>query len=392
MLPPCLAAPAVTACTTMLPVSLRSSTKPREVIAPEAVSALPALRSTASTPVTAPTDRSSSARPRRLPEPLTAPTAIDPPSAMRSMSGTCSGDPMRACVSVPAVMPVRPCNSIVPSLAVTSPTATVPEEATRLTVVAAVTSPATTPSRAATDAPPALVTSPKVAVPSLTVACRDFAPRAPAVTPVRALSAMSVESLMSVWPVHTPPAEAPMQTLPEEDDRSMDSGAPPILDASMARSATLSIFRERRASSTPVVSTPVALVAASARSPLARTPCNANPAPSTTMSWSASVEAPVPAVNAPVAVTAPLPPFAVIPPAVAATPASVKPLRAANSTAPAVALTVPTVADCAPPGVAAPACTHTEVPSQGSSPEDACAAAAVKAPTETEPEEDSMSM
>ena len=100
----------------------------------------------------------------------------------------------------------------------------------------------------------------------------------------------------------------------------------------------------------------------------------------------------MPAVNAPVAVTAPLPPFAVIPPAVAATPASFKPFRAASSTAPAVALTVPTVADCVPPGVAAPACTHTEVPLQGSSPEDDCAAAAVKAPTETEPEEDSMSM
>ena len=391
-LPPCLAAPAVTSCTVMLPVSLRSSTKPREVIAPDAFSALPALRSTASTPVTAPTDRSSSARPRRLPVPLTAPTAIEPPSAIRSMSGTCSGEPLRACVSLPAVTPVRPCSSIVPSLAVTSPTATVPAEATRLTEVAADTSPAATPSRAATEAPLALVTSPRLAVPSLTVACNDFAPRSPAVTPVRAVSLMSVDSLVSDWPVHTPPLRVPMQTLPEEDDRSIDSGAPPIFAASMPKPATLSTTSARRASSTPVVNAPAALVAASAMSPLARTPASARPAPSTTMSWSASVDEPVPAFSAPVALTVPLPPFAVMPPAVAATPASDSPLRAASSTSPAAAVTLPTVADWVPPGVAAPACTHTDAPLQGSSAAELCAEAALSAPTVTDPEEDSMSM
>ena len=242
--------------------------------------------------------------------------------------------------------------------------------------------------------PSALVTVPETVAPSLARTCSRAAPRSPVTTPVRPVSVTVVEFFDSAWPVQTPFTSAPMHTRPDEDDRSMDSGAPPMSAAAMPRSATLASLRSRRASSSPVWMVPLegcVPLAVSVISPLARTPRSTSLSPLMRTSRSAAVAPLPPAARSPVAVTPPGPAVTSRSPSRAVDAPSVT-VGAAMDTLPVLASMASIVTVCAPACGSPPAVTQTEAPLQTSVVARTTTPPAFNAPRRTDPPAASMSM
>ena len=319
-----LAAPAVMPCRSSEPSTLCSCTKPPAAIAPE-VSVPPACRSISLTPPTVPIDMSPDDRPYSSPVPVMSPTVTAPAIESRSMFGAVGGVPLRDCVRLPAVTPVRPYSASWPSVTVTSPSASAPcDESTNALRTAS----------------------------------------APLCTPVLPCSVRSV-SLVSAWPVQVPLTSAPRHTLPSVEDSCTDCGVPPIWAAPMPTLATPVTFKARPAVRTPVARPPSAPVAVRATSRCAVTSPSANPLPTSTASWAPEA---LPAVTVPALVsTMPEAERISTRPAAAVTaPPVVTPSRPSISTSPTVADTAPVVSVRPLPSTPSnPAPRQTALPSQG---------------------------
>ena len=319
-----LAAPAVMPCRSSEPSTLCSCTKPAAAIVP-AVSVPPARRSISLTPPTVPIDMSPDDRPYSSPVPVMSPTVTAPAIDSRSMFGAVGGVPVRDCVRLPAVTPVRPYSASLPSVTVTSPSASAPcDESTNALRTAS----------------------------------------APLCTPALPCSVRSV-SLVSAWPVQVPLTSAPRHTLPSVEDNCTDCGVPPIWAAPMPTLATPVTFNARPAVRTPVPRPPSAPVAVRATSRCAVTSPSANPLPTSTASWAPEA---LPAVTVPALVsTMPEAERISTRPAPAVTaPPVVTPSRPSISTSPTLADTVPVVSVRPLPSTPSnPAPRQTALPSQG---------------------------